>query len=92
MVSYFTQGGKILVRTSEERDAKLTEIPIGVSKDQIREMCKGKRIQPTSLQIRNQFRITHANNQLNDVRQVKRSGGQRQKDGSADSDGHARNQ
>ena len=92
VVSYFTQGGKILVRTSEDRDAKLIEVPIGVSKDQLREMCKGKKIQLTSLQIRNQFRIIHENNHQNDVRRVKRSEGQRQKDGSANSDGHARNQ
>ena len=59
LVSYFTQGGKMLVRTSEDRDTALVEIPVGVTKEQIRSLCLGKKVTVTSLQIRNQFRSVH---------------------------------
>ena len=61
LVSYFTQGGKILVRTSEDRDTALIDIPVGVTKEQIRSLCQGKKIAVTSLQVRNQFRSVRAN-------------------------------
>lgn len=56
VVSYFTQGGKILVRTSEDRDSKLIEIPIGVTKDQIKSLCMGQKIAMTPQDICKQLR------------------------------------
>ena len=69
VLSYFTQGGKILVRTSEDRNVKLVEIPIGVTKDQVRDLCKRKRVEVSSLEIRNQFRLTHSGAQVGGRRQ-----------------------
>ena len=74
LISYFTQGGKILARISEDREARPIEIPIGVTKDQIRDLCKGKKVEVTSLEIRNHFRATHANSQGQNQGQNRRGG------------------
>ena len=66
LVSYFTQGGKILARTTEDRDVKPIEIPIGVTKDQVRDICHGKKVEVTSLEIRNHFRTIHTSSQSGD--------------------------
>ena len=59
VLSYFTQGGRIYVRTSESRDIKPIEIPFGCGIEQIHELCEGKKVTPSELAIRDQFRAVH---------------------------------
>ena len=59
VLSYYTQAGKILVRTSENKEVRPTEIPFGLTKDQIRDLCKGKDMQPTTTEILDRFREVH---------------------------------
>ena len=59
VLSYFTQTGKIFIRTSESRDVKPIEIPFGCGPDQIRELCAGGVVNPTEMAIRDQFRAIH---------------------------------
>ena len=59
VLSYFTQAGKIFIRTSENRDVKPIEIPFGCGVDQIHELCAGKRVDPSDATIRDQFRAIH---------------------------------
>ena len=58
--SYYTQGGRILVRTSEDRDVKPVEIPFGLDKSQIQTLCAGERVAPTALAICDQFRAVNS--------------------------------
>ena len=81
LVSYFTQGGKILVRTSEDRDSRLVEIPIGVTKEQIKGLCSGQKILVSAQNIRNQFRSTRTNAQGQNSRGPAAGGPQSQADG-----------
>ena len=39
VLSYYTQSGQILVRTSDNKEVRPTEIPFGVTKSQILELC-----------------------------------------------------
>ena len=59
VLSYFTQGGKIFVRTSESRDVKPVEIPFGCGPELIRDICDGKKVSPPDVAIRDQFRAIH---------------------------------
>ena len=59
VLSYFTQAGKILVRTSESRDVRPIEIPFGCGLDQIRELCEGRKVTPSDSAVRDQFRAIH---------------------------------
>ena len=90
-VSYFTQGGKILARTSEDRDVKPVEIPIGVTKDQVRDLCKGKKVEVTSLEIRNHFRTIHASSHSGERNQPRYVKDQNQRSGPSSTDEHPRN-
>lgn len=56
ILSYFTQGGKIFVRTSENRDVRPVEIPFGLNQDQIRLLCAGEHVSPTPIAVCDQFR------------------------------------
>ena len=60
VLSYYTQGGKILVRTSEDRDVKPVEIPFGLDKSQIQALCGGGRVAPTALAVCDQFRAVNS--------------------------------
>ena len=59
VLSYFTQAGKIFIRTSESRDVKPIEIPFGCGPEQIRELCAGRAVNPPEVAIRDQFRAVH---------------------------------
>ena len=59
VLSYFTQTGKIFIKTSESRDVKPIEIPFGFGVDEIHELCAGRRVDPTDTAIRDQFRAIH---------------------------------
>ena len=59
VLSYFTQAGKIFIRTSENRDVKPIEIPFGFGVEEIHELCAGRRVDPTDAAIRDQFRAIH---------------------------------
>ena len=54
--SYYTQGGRIFVRTSENKEVKPTEIPFGASKQQIKDLCTGKQVTITPMDIRDHVR------------------------------------
>ena len=64
VVSYFTQSGKIFVKTSESRDVRPVEIPFGCGLAQIRELCEGKKVTPSDTAIRDQFRAVNSRGQL----------------------------
>ena len=57
VLSYYTQSGRIFVRTSESRETRPIEIPVGASKEQIRDMCAGKTVELTAVEICDQFRL-----------------------------------
>ena len=59
VLSYYTQTGKIFVRTSENKDVRPTEIPFGMTKDQIRDLCGGKSVELSSTEILDRFRDVH---------------------------------
>ena len=59
VLSYYTQTGKIFVRTSENKEIRPTEIPFGITKDQIRDLCSGKNIELSSAEILDRFRDIH---------------------------------
>ena len=61
VLSYFTQAGKIFVKTSESRDVRPIEIPFGCGPDQIRDLCEGRKVDPSDTTIRDQFRAIHGN-------------------------------
>ena len=58
--SYYTQGGNIFVRTSENREVKPVEIPFGASKKQIKDLCSGKKVTVSPLDIRDHVRQAHS--------------------------------
>lgn len=60
VLSYFTQNGKIFVKTSTSREVDPIEIPFGASLDDIRSLCEGHEFSPTPTAIREQFRAIHA--------------------------------
>ena len=63
ILSYYTQGGRILVRTSEDRNVQPIEIPFGPNKSQVKALCNGEHVSPTPCQsdsIRDQFRAVNA--------------------------------
>ena len=59
VLSYYTQTGKIYVRTSEDKEVRPTEIPFGATKAQIREICKGKEVKLSSTEVLERFRDIH---------------------------------
>ena len=59
VLSYYTQSGQILVRTSDNKEVRPTEIPFGVTKSQIRELCKGSQVGLSSAEILDRFRSIH---------------------------------
>ena len=77
VLSYFTQGGKIFVKTSENKDVRPTEIPFGASKDQIKDICNGKKVSISHVDIRDHIRLVHGtSNKLGaDGKPEGRSGG-----------------
>ena len=60
VLSYYTQGGKIFVRTSEDKDVRPVEVPFGASKEQIKDICKGKKVTISPLDIRDHVRQVHS--------------------------------
>ena len=66
ILSYYTQTGKVLVRTSENKETKPLEVPVGSTKDQIRDICRGKKVVLSSTDVLNQFRKIHGGNQSSD--------------------------
>ena len=60
ILSFYTQGGKILVRTSEDKNVRPVEIPFGLNKDQIKALCSGERVSPTPVAVRDQFRAVNS--------------------------------
>ena len=66
ILSYYTQTGKVLVRTSENKETRPLEVPVGSTKDQIRDICRGKKVVLSSTDILNQFREIHGGNQSSD--------------------------
>ena len=58
--SYYTQGGSIFVRTSEIKEIKPTEIPFGASKQQIKDLCTGKKVTISPLDIRDHIRLVNS--------------------------------
>lgn len=66
ILSYYTQTGKVLVRTSENKETRPLEVPVGSTKDQIRDICRGKKVILSSTDIRNQFRKIHGGIQSSD--------------------------
>ena len=62
VLSYYTQSGRIYVRTSEDREIRPTEIPVGASNAEIRDMCFGKKVDLTPVGICDQFRSIHCRN------------------------------
>lgn len=59
VLSYFTQAGKILVRISEDKDTYPIEIPVGANKEVIRNLCQGKKVELSAVDIRDHFRSIH---------------------------------
>ena len=59
IVSYFTQSGKIFVRTSEDKGVKPIEIPFGLDQGQIRMLCEGRKVEPSPTIVRDQFRAAY---------------------------------
>ena len=59
VLSYYTQTGKIYVRTSENKEVRPTEIPFGVTKAQIRDLCRGQEVKLSSTEILDRFRAVH---------------------------------
>lgn len=59
VLSYYTQAGRIYVRTSESRDVRPIEIPFGCGPEQIRELCEGKKVTLSNVVVRDQFRAIH---------------------------------
>ena len=59
ILSYYTQTGKIYVRTSEDKGVRPTEIPFGMNKSQIRDLCQGKTVDLSSSEILDRFRSVH---------------------------------
>ena len=59
ILSYFTQAGTILVRTSPDRDVRAIEIPFGLTKGQIMDLCAGGKVAPTPVSVREHFRSVH---------------------------------
>ena len=57
--SYYTQGGKIFVRLSENKDLKPIEIPFAATRVQIMDLCKGKKVTLSPLAIRDHVRQVH---------------------------------
>ena len=60
ILSYYTQGGKILVRTSEDRTVRPVEIPFGLNKNEIKALCDGERVSPTPVAVCDQFRAVNS--------------------------------
>ena len=77
VVSYFTQGGKMYIKTSESRETTPLEVPFGASKDQIKDLCSGKRVTVSPLDIRDHIRQVHSSSDR--ARQRQPDGGQWQK-------------
>ena len=60
VLSYYTQSGKIFVRTSENKGVKPIEIPFGLDQGQIRKLCEGQKADPSPTTVRDQFRAVHS--------------------------------
>ena len=60
ILSYYTQGGRIFVRTSEDRNVRPVEIPFGLNQNQIKALCQGERVTPTPVAICDQFRAVNS--------------------------------
>ena len=60
VLSYYTQGGKIYVRTSEDKNVRPVEIPFGLNQHQIKELCEGAQVSPTAVAVRDQFRAVNS--------------------------------
>ena len=60
VLSYFTQGGKIFVRTSENKEVRPVEIPFGASQTHIKDLCNGKKVEISPLDIRDHVRQMHS--------------------------------
>ena len=73
IISYYTQSGKIFVRTSEDKGEKPIEIPFGLDQEQIRMMCEGRKVDPSPTTVRDQFRTAHSHSSTIPVSQVARS-------------------
>ena len=65
VLSYYTQAGRIFVKTSVDKEVRPTEIPFGVIKSQIRELCKGDEVELSSSQILDLFREVHCQMKTN---------------------------
>ena len=63
VVSYFTQSGTVLVRTSLDKNVPAKEVPFGLNKDQLRKYCKGEKVAPSPASVREHFRAIHASGQ-----------------------------
>ena len=60
VLSYYTQGGRIFVRTSEDREVRPIEIPFGLNQDQIKALCQGEQVSPTPIAVCDQFRAVNS--------------------------------
>ena len=60
VLSYYTQGGKIFVRTTEDRSVRPVEIPFGLDMSQIKALCEGGRVSPTAVAVCDQFRAVNS--------------------------------
>ena len=57
--SYYTQGGKIFMRLTENKELKPIEIPFGATRVQIMDLCRGKKVTVSPLEIRDHIRQVH---------------------------------
>lgn len=60
VLSYYTQGGKIYVRTSEDKNIRPVEIPFGLNQHQIQALCEGEQVSPTAVAVCDQFRTVNS--------------------------------
>ena len=60
VLSYFTQGGKIFVRASENKEVRPVQIPFGASQTHIKDLCNGKKVEISPLDIRDHVRQVHS--------------------------------
>lgn len=60
VLSYYTQGGRIFVRTSENKEVKPVEVPFGATKEQVKDICNGKKVTLSPTNIRDHVRQVHS--------------------------------
>ena len=56
IVSYYTQSGRIFAKISDSKEVKPVEIPFGASRQQIKDLCGGKKVTISPMDVRDHVR------------------------------------